>query len=1147
MTLTLPLQLPALPLDDDARQTIRFELDRSLLVEAGAGTGKTTVLVRRVVELVARGRVGDVARLVAITFTEAAAAELRDRIRRALEHAAVDPSRPADERDRCNEAVRHIDEASITTIHGFAHRLLTEHAIDAALPPAFEVEEGVGASLAFAERWRRFCDDLFADADAADDLRLAFTLRIALARLRQVALAFHARWDRLVVLAFTPPPRPRLDPAVLVRDLARLDRLVEPRRHDRDDRLVRFILTEHLRLGEAIAEADDELDLVRAVDGARLTRPGNAGTAAVWGTDKDEALDTVRRVIDERTAQLNRLRTAVLERLVPRLAAFTLAGADERRRRGRVEFHDLLVFARDLLRHDAVVRNALNRRFDVICIDEFQDTDPIQLELAMLLALRDPAAPPPATLAEADLVEGKLLIVGDPKQSIYRFRGADIALWDQAQEAFQRRTVRLVQNFRSVPGIIDWVNHVFARLLGDGDGDAHDGNEAREGDAAGPGRDPRRQQVAYVPLAAARDRLSDQPAVVVVGAPADALAAEIRRVEADEVARLIRLVKDERWTIHDRDDRRPVRFADIALLVPTRTPLGELERALADQAVPYRVESRSLVWATEEVRTLLAILTAIDDPADEVAVIAALRSSAFACADPDLADYRLAGGRWDYLRSRPDSLPDDHPVAVAIDALRALHERRWWEPVNVLVERVIRERRMIELTMAERRPRDHWRRLRFVIDQARAFVEAGGGSLGAFVAWAVQQADEGAQVVEAVVPEPDDDAVRILTVHGAKGLEFPVVVLAGLNAGTDPFRPRVLWGEERPEIAFGAQRGARFETAGYAGLDTSARQAEAAESLRLLYVAATRARDHLVVCLHHRPGGNGVASHAERLWHVLAGAEGLFRTHDIPIQPSFSFDEPTGPPARLETPDERAAWLDQRAELLERSRRPRVVAATGLAALDDRSERDDESDEPADGVSAVDEQRRLGPGRRAGTAVGRAVHALLQAVDLDAIDDPATDGAMESSIDVDRLARSVAAGEGIADDAGVVAGLARSVLRSPTVVAARASPRRWRELYVAAPIGDRVLEGYVDLVFEDAAGRLIVVDYKTDRARSEAELDAAAARYRLQGAAYALALSTALGRPVDRCVFVFARTEGAVERSIVDLPAAIEEVLLLLA
>ncbi|MGH9243884.1 MAG: UvrD-helicase domain-containing protein [Acidimicrobiales bacterium] len=1116
-----PATLP-LPLDHDARDTVAFDLDRSLLVEAGAGTGKTTVLVNRVVELVVTGRVADASRLAAITFTEAAAAELRDRIRRALERAALDPARAADERARADAAVRGIDEAAITTIHGFAHRILVEHALDAGLPPAFEVDEGVRASLERDQRWRRFCDDLFADPGAEPDLRLAFTLGLNLRRLHQLATAFHGRWDRLVGVRLEAPPVPTLDLGRLEAALKELPDLVAPRAHQRHDRLVRIVVDQHLPLLAWLRAASDDLERIRVLATARLSRPGLYGTADVWGDDKVLVHEAVRRVLDERVAVLGAVRAAILERLLPRLQAFTLAGAEERRREGRLEFHDLLVFARDLLRTDAHARETLSRRLDVICIDEFQDTDPIQLEIAMLLAARDPAGPPPSTFAGADLADGKLLIVGDPKQSIYRFRGADIALWTSTHDAFHGRTVQLTQNFRSVPGILDWVNHVFDRLLGDRDDE---------------------QQAAHVALAAARHRLSDQPAVVVVGGPADEAAAEIRRRESDDVARLLRVIKDEGWGIHEPlgDDRdcRPVRFADIALLVPTRTPLGELERALDSAGVPYRVESRSLVWATDEVRMLLAVLTAVDDPADEVAVVAALRSPAFACADPELADFRLAGGHWDYLRPVPGGLAADHPVVAALAELGRFHHRRWWEPVNLLVERVVRERRMVELTMGERRPRDHWRRLRFVLDQARAFVEDGGQSLGEFIAWAALQPNEGAQVVEAVVPEHDDDAVRMLTVHGAKGLEFPVVVLAGLGTGVDPARPQVLWGEHRPEVAFGSRAGARFETSGYAELDVAARQAEAAESLRLLYVAATRGRDHLVVSLHHRPSRNGIASHAERLGRVLSAAEGLYRAHEIPDQLTLPLGDPAGGRVRAETTDERDAWIGAREALLAGAAATALVAATRLSERpDDAGARVRPFIRRWAGAEAGDDDEAgvvLGHDAAAGTAMGRAVHAVLEAVDIDAPDDG-----------LDGLAATLAASEGLPDAGNGVAALARSVLGAGVVVEARSAVRRWRELYVAVPVGERVLEGYVDLAYEGPDGQVTVVDYKTDRARSDADVDDAVDRYRLQAAGYALAVGELLGRPVRRCVFVFARRGGAVERELPDLAGAIHDVRALL-
>ena len=195
----------------------------------------------------------------------------------------------------------------------------------------------------------------------------------------------------------------------------------------------------------------------------------------------------------------------------------------------------------------------------------------------------------------------------------------------------------------------------------------------------------------------------------------------------------------------------------------------------------YRVESSSLVWGTQEVRDLLAVLQAVDDPTDEVALVAALRSPALVCTDADLVEYRQAGGRWTVRAACPEVLGTGHPVCRALDVLRGLHERRWWEGVGAIVERGARELRFFELAFAHPRPRDHWRRLRFVLDQALAFEEAGGRTLRQFVEWAEQQGADEARVREPVLADADDDAVRILTVHGAKGLEFPIVVLTGLN------------------------------------------------------------------------------------------------------------------------------------------------------------------------------------------------------------------------------------------------------------------------------------------------------------------------------------------------------------------------------
>ncbi len=1076
------------PADQAARDRIDDDLDATLFVEAGAGTGKTTALVGRVVSLVARGRVRSARELAAITFTEAAAAELRDRVREGLEKAATSLELDDDARARVERILADVDEIVITTLHGFASRLLGEYPLEAGLPPGFEVEDEIEASVRFDRRWADLVDDLHSDPATRPALARGLLIGLQLRRLREAASVLEHNWDRVPL----GPPAPAL-PAVVVGDLAAaLDEALDRRSVCLDDG---DLLAEHLdtvvqpfrrELDVLVEVGEDDalLGVVARADKLTCSR----GRAGNWGDSKGEVTGALDRAEAARQAVLAEHRQAVMAVLIGRLAHFARDGAEDRRRRGLVSYHDLLVRARDLLREDAAVRTALADRYRHLLIDEFQDTDPLQIEIAALLAAADPAAEP-GPWDTIEVVRGKLFFVGDPKQSIYRFRRADIALYAKAQEAFGADLVHLTANFRSVPAVLDWVNAVFGRLI------------EPEGEVQPP----------YVPLDASRAVAGERPAVLVVGGPVEGVTAPtLRETEAAELAALIGRMRAEGWEV-GRDERRPLRYDDVALLVPTRTPLGQIERALEAAGIPYRIESRSLVFQTDEVRELLAILAAVDDPADAVALVAALRSPGLACSDADLADWRLAGGRWQLDAPVPDGL-EDHPVARALAALARHHADRDHLPVSALVDRIVGDRRLVELTLARRRPRDHWRRYRFVTDAARAFVEAGGTSLAEFVAWVSAQADAGADRIETAVPEPDDEAVRIMTVHGAKGLEFPVVVLAGLNADRDPRHPIVAWGPGGPEVRMGSKEHGYVETAGYDAVRAGDQRFEVAERIRLLYVAATRAQDHLVVSLHHRVGGR---THAELLHDACTACPDL---HERPEQVEFDLGIEVGALLAPVEPDDAAdRWRAEREALLAGARASGAVAPSGLGhdVWVPRPEAD---------------QRVPGRGE-GGTARGRAVHAVLETV------------ALPGAEDLDDLARREAEHEGLVDRAEEVATLARAALAAPVVRRALDAPRRWRELPVVTRVGERVLEGVIDLAFEDADGALVVVDHKTDTLADEPDAVAAAGRYRLQLAAYALALGQATGRPVREAWLVFARPDGAVEVRIDDLDAAVAEVI----
>ncbi len=559
------------------------------------------------------------------------------------------------------------------------------------------------------------------------------------------------------------------------------------------------------------------------------------------------------------------------------LRAEVLAYADERRKNGTLEFQDLLILARDVLASQPGVRAQLSERYNRILVDEFQDTDPVQIEIATLLASSGAVC----AWDLADVAPGRLFFVGDPKQSIYRFRGADIDLYRRAAARFGERSPQLTVNFRSTPSILQWVNDVFGTVF--------------RLDS---------EQVDYVDLAPSPRPAGREVAVRFFGhAHKDTdrwkpTARRVRLDEAPDIAAAIHAIKNDRWKVRDTSGRlRPARYNDITILLPARTTLPGIEQALEEADIPFRVESQSLLYATQEVRDLTAVLGAIDDPTDEVAVVAALRSPAFACSDRMLERFANAGGRWDYRRPLPEGIDVHDPVVEALARLRRLHDQRWFLTVSAMVETVARECRLFEVAVAHRRPRETWQRLRFVQERGRAFMEAGGTTLRQFVAWLRRQAETDARVVESVVPEPDDDAVRIMTVHAAKGLEFPIVLLAGLN--TEPFKrhPAVIWDESgKPQVRVG-NKDAGFESPGYEAARGREQNMDRLEKDRLLYVAATRARDHLVLSLHHKettPGSEN-ESQAQRLFRLCTQLEMTPWKPVLSSQPRFPELKPTDP------------------------------------------------------------------------------------------------------------------------------------------------------------------------------------------------------------------------------------------------------------
>ena len=985
------------PSDQPARNAIVERLDENMVVEAGAGTGKTRSLVDRVVALIATGR-ASIGGVAAITFTDAAAAELRSRIGETLEIVSSDSGREPAERERCKHAVDDLDQASIQTLHSFAGSLLRERPLEAGLPPGFNVRDEIEAEVAFEKKWSEWLDTTLDDPEAQELLRPALEEGMTLRHIREIAVSFHRNYDLLADASFAPP-------------------------------------------------------LEQSGEGER---------------------------------------EAVLLPVLELLRRFALDYADERKSDGEVEFQDLLVLARDLLRDSIPARDHFRERYSHILIDEVQDTDPLQAELAMFLA-EDVSGSAESSVRPNDWrnvrpARGKLFIVGDAKQSIYRFRRADIRQVKLLQNLVGGSNALLTRNFRSLPPVIDWVNHVFAQWMTESEG-----------------------QAGYSPLAAGPSD-GDPPPVRYMGGTIGGNIGDVRRQEADAIASSISTSIEDGWEVRserDSTETRPARYQDVCVLMPSRLGLDALEYAFETAGIPYRLDSAGLIYESQEARDLLNCLSAIDDPTDQVSVVAALRSPALACSDADLLEFVEAGGQFDYLAE------DDAPAGYASDALAVLrdfHERRSWTSPAALIEEFVRERRFMELALNERQWRGRWMRYRFLIDRARAFASSGETSLRAYLAWTSRQREEQARARETAVPESDEDAVRVMTVHGAKGLEFPVLVLAGLNSAPTHRPGVVLFDREcgRAEVKVGSGDSS-FRTKGYAKLAELDKKREEEEDVRLMYVAATRARDHLIVSLYRNSRGKN--SPAAGMEEFMEGADHLWE----PFDPPTAVDRPSPKsPAAIgtsdsDTPAARQQWVKERNTVYAARSRPVSAAATRLA-----QEAKDEQDIP-------DEPWRRG---RAGTSIGRAVHAVLQVVD------------MHTGIGLEDIAKAQAAAEGVPGRADDIARLVRRALDSPIVKRALDSGRWWRETPVAGPVGDGIVEGFIDLLFEEEDG-FVIVDYKTDALGTEDEIERAMARYRLQGGGYALALSRATGATVKEMSFLF--LEQSREVTVEDLSRAVSD------
>jgi len=1096
-------QLP----DQKARERIASELDVNLVVEAGAGTGKTTVLVERVVSLLATGRV-TVDELVVITFTEKAAAELSTRVRDALERRAAVAG--PQERERLLEAARGLYRAHIETIHSCAAALLRERPVEAPIDPLFEVLDELAAGLAFDAAYERFQDELF--SQERPELELALRRGFTIRELREACEHVHAH--RYLLPLEHPDADPGDHDAVLISFQSIANELQEllAKHQPGEDRAVEYVEGIIRWVGTLAGLSVGEGERRIIFGGARTH--GGVGSKDAWGEDcarMRELQGEYKRTLE---AGKLRLRTNALLAVLPHIERFVRDYEVECKRAGRADFDDLLFWARDLLRGSQPARSYFRRRFRAVLIDEFQDTDPVQAELALLLTSDEEPGEDWRKLRPAP---GRLTVVGDPKQSIYRFRRADIAVYDDFKEgALAGAEDRISTNFRSNPQLLAALNYAFDKVF-----------------VAAP-----RVQPANVTLEEPPDATGARRAPVLLAAGnVEGGADVVREAEAHLIAGMLHAARRDGWEVRDREDGawRACRFGDMAILLPSRTGLDYYLDALAQAGIPYRHEGARDFFQREEVRDLVWVLSAIDDPTDRVALVGALRSSAFGVSDEQLVIHAAAAGSLSY-RSRAESPSDAANEALA--QLRDLHDMRTRLSLAEVVRRVVERTRLVEFALTRRDGEQGAANLLAIVDEARLFAAAGGGGLRAFIRHLRDSMENEAIEIEATVAEETDDVVRVMTMHGAKGLEYPIVALANLGTKHTPKAapvPREY--ESFLHFRVGANspgRAGHFTTPRYDEILEKEKEHVLAERLRMLYVAATRARDHLLIpCVAGREAADPDQL-LGALVHALPEDPALVEVVDASaFVPPVVPEEVPGKASEAEVDAavaERETWASEHEELLVRAR--------GERDIETASSRERAQGPLASEVSTFGAALMLGEGPP--IPVGDAVHMVMERVTLPA------------ARDLEAIAEDVCLEGDIAHELDDVIAMCRACLESGSVQRALAGGSYWREVpfvlsrdgssngsaaragarvndaranagHAADPFTGPLVNGRVDMVHREGE-ELVVIDYKTDRdvTKENAE-DHAREKHSGQAEVYAQALAAATGLRVREVVFVYCK------------------------
>lgn len=825
---------------------------KNCVVTAGAGSGKTRVLTHRYVNLLAHHQKDPalLSQIVAITFTDKAAAEMKERIRQEIEKrmAKAEEQCLSEEKLRWQELWTELGQARISTFHSFCQRLIQANPREAEVDPYFSILSEQEAYILLNEAIREVYIAAWPKEVNSQVLEPWFvgnrlpsiekSIRQAMGKIRSLG------WDFSQLKQVSEKSFFRL-----------WEQIEEQRRQLQAEKEMQstFSLEQELfATAEQILKLDVKIASILTFqtywetwypeweqrqgtkERQELIKNLKKQIKGRWGKNKpwkDRLIETVEQLRqqlmeqEKREQQLLDLENAwiwlseereITTAMIQMLQQIDRRYAAKKEERQALDFDDLQEKAVRLLERDPLIRRRYQKQIRYLLIDEYQDTNHIQKRLIDLLC-KDEQGRIPA---------GKLFVVGDPKQSIYRFRGADVSLFTKVQqeiEANQGEAVVLDTNFRSEPPLIDFYNYVFPQLMTE---EQHHPNSYQ----------PVLSREPVAPLQCVIDWISvPQKEDLPEGWTKE-------KVEARMIARHIKQLCQEGYSPKD-----------ITILMRTMPQVKIYEQALLEEKIPFRVIGGRGFYERQEVLDLLHFLQILVAPRHRLAWAGVLRSPFCGVSDETILHIALGnqwqGGieQWNRLSSLP--VPEREKLKQFASIFQAVQRYLGQMPVSQLMEQILEESGYFEVLATLPDYPQMVANVRKLIDQSRGLSGPARYSVKAYLDWIKQVQESEKEETEAAIELEDSDSVQIMTIHQSKGLEFPVVYLPRLGSRSRFSDSLILVDEEEGLVVqMKTRAGEEVETARWEKVSEKEKRLDWEESVRLFYVATTRAEQRLVLC-----------------------------------------------------------------------------------------------------------------------------------------------------------------------------------------------------------------------------------------------------------------------------------------------------------